>query len=261
MSMSVAIPWTVAHQALLSIFFGFSRQEYWSELTFPSAGCLPNPGIKPMPPALQILYHWASGEALVLYYMRFMILFTQIIHWKQTKNKTFLILGYSILKSTVVQNNSWFIGAGIVCTGKKSYWLEEGKEVKDDGAEGWSAIGDEGQAAVSLTPVFDGTGSSSLLDSILSTLLKKGSSDIWIVLYQLHHHCFYACFQTSWAWNKGAVLLYSTQYCTIKHTKAQSLGEDAHVRQCAPDTWTNLHDWTCKCMFASLKICNLKIHM
>ena len=50
--------------------------------------------------------------------------------------------------------------------------------MKDDGAEGLSAIGDEGQAAISLTPVFDGTDSSSLLDSILSTLLKKGSSDI-----------------------------------------------------------------------------------
>jgi len=31
----------------------FSRQKYWSELTFPSPGDLPNPGIKPMSPALQ----------------------------------------------------------------------------------------------------------------------------------------------------------------------------------------------------------------
>ena len=29
---------------------GFSRQEYWSGLTFPPLGDLPNPGIKPMPP-------------------------------------------------------------------------------------------------------------------------------------------------------------------------------------------------------------------
>ena len=41
----------------------------------------------------------------------------------------------------------------------------------DGRAEGSSAIGDGGQAAVSLTPDTDGTGS--LLDSILSTLLKK----------------------------------------------------------------------------------------
>ena len=38
-------PWTVSHQASLSM--GFSRQEYWSRLLFPSPGDLPNPGIKP----------------------------------------------------------------------------------------------------------------------------------------------------------------------------------------------------------------------
>ena len=46
-------PWTVAHQAPLSM--GFSRQEYWSLLPFP--GALPNRGIKPGPPvapALQV---------------------------------------------------------------------------------------------------------------------------------------------------------------------------------------------------------------
>ena len=42
--------WTVAHQAPLSI--GFSRQEYWSGLPFPSPGDLPDPGIKPRSPAL-----------------------------------------------------------------------------------------------------------------------------------------------------------------------------------------------------------------
>ena len=38
------------HQAPLSI--GFTRQEYWSGLPFPSPGDLPDPGIKPMSPAL-----------------------------------------------------------------------------------------------------------------------------------------------------------------------------------------------------------------
>ena len=46
-----ATPWTVAHQALLSM--GFSRQEYWSELPCCSPRDLPNPGIKPRSPALQ----------------------------------------------------------------------------------------------------------------------------------------------------------------------------------------------------------------
>ena len=36
--------WTVAHQPPLSM--GFSRQEYWSGLLFPSLGNLPDPGIK-----------------------------------------------------------------------------------------------------------------------------------------------------------------------------------------------------------------------
>ena len=40
-----ATPWTIARQAPLSM--GFSRQEYWSRLPFPSPGDLPNAGIEP----------------------------------------------------------------------------------------------------------------------------------------------------------------------------------------------------------------------
>ena len=43
--------WTVAHQAPLSM--GFSRQEYWSGLPFPSPGDLPDPGIESRSPTLQ----------------------------------------------------------------------------------------------------------------------------------------------------------------------------------------------------------------
>ena len=46
-----ATPWTVTYQAPPSM--GFSRQEYWSGLPFPSPGDLPNPGIEPGSPALQ----------------------------------------------------------------------------------------------------------------------------------------------------------------------------------------------------------------
>ena len=46
-----ATPWTIAYQGPLSM--GFSRQEYWSGLPFPSPGDLPNPGIEPRSPALQ----------------------------------------------------------------------------------------------------------------------------------------------------------------------------------------------------------------
>ena len=47
------IPWSVAHQA--SLFMGFSRQEYWSGLSCPFPGDLPDPQIEPaslMSPAL-----------------------------------------------------------------------------------------------------------------------------------------------------------------------------------------------------------------
>ena len=45
-------PVGVAHQAPLST--GFSRQEYWSGLPFPSLGYLPNPGIEPGSPVSQV---------------------------------------------------------------------------------------------------------------------------------------------------------------------------------------------------------------
>ena len=61
-----ATPWTVAYQAPPSM--GFSRQEYWSGLPFPSPGDLPNPGIKPRSPALQAdaLPREPPGKTLLL---------------------------------------------------------------------------------------------------------------------------------------------------------------------------------------------------
>ena len=53
MADSFATPWTVAYQAPL--FMGFPRQEYWSRLSFRSPGDLPDPRIKPGPPALQVV--------------------------------------------------------------------------------------------------------------------------------------------------------------------------------------------------------------
>ena len=48
-SNSFATPWTVAHQAPLSM--EFSRQEDWRGLSFPSPGDLSNPGTEPASPA------------------------------------------------------------------------------------------------------------------------------------------------------------------------------------------------------------------
>ena len=48
---TLATPWTVAHQATLSM--GFPRQEYWCELSFPPLGDLPNAGTTSKFPALR----------------------------------------------------------------------------------------------------------------------------------------------------------------------------------------------------------------
>jgi len=66
-------PWTVAHQAPLSM--GFSRQEQWIGLLFPPAGNLPDPGIKPtslMSPALSGGFFTTSAtwEAPTFYWSR-----------------------------------------------------------------------------------------------------------------------------------------------------------------------------------------------
>ena len=51
--LTLAISWTVVHQAPLSM--GFFRQEHWSGLPFPSPGDLPHPGVESMSPTLQMV--------------------------------------------------------------------------------------------------------------------------------------------------------------------------------------------------------------
>ena len=60
-----ATPWTVAHQAPPSM--GFSRQEYWSGLPFPSPRDRPDPGIEPRSPSLQAdpLPYEPPGKVLI----------------------------------------------------------------------------------------------------------------------------------------------------------------------------------------------------
>ena len=77
------------------------------------------------------------------------------------------------MKSAVVQYNSWNPAAGIQQTGKKSYWLEKGEDVRDEEEM-------EGKLQFYSRPNDDGTSSGSLLNSILSTFLKKQASDIWV---------------------------------------------------------------------------------
>ena len=64
--------WTVTYQAPPSM--GFSRQEYWSGLPFPSPGNLPDPGIEPGSPALQAVSLTSEPP-------RFLSKFQRIIDW------------------------------------------------------------------------------------------------------------------------------------------------------------------------------------
>ena len=68
-------PQTIAHQAPLSI--GSSRPEYWSGLPFPSPGDLPDPGIKPVSPALAggFLTTAPPGKPIFIPYVVFFSLF------------------------------------------------------------------------------------------------------------------------------------------------------------------------------------------
>ena len=60
MSNSFATPWTIAHQASLSL--GFPREEYWSGLLFPSPGDLPDPESKPVCPESKFFTIEPSGS-------------------------------------------------------------------------------------------------------------------------------------------------------------------------------------------------------
>jgi len=89
-----ALPWTVACQAPLSM--GFSRQEYWSGLPFPSPEDLPDPEIKPtssMSPVLQTdslpLHH--VGSPLYVFLPQF-----KFFHKKRFKKNTDKQQGFTV---------------------------------------------------------------------------------------------------------------------------------------------------------------------
>ena len=67
--------WTVACQAPLSL--GFSREEYWSGLLFPSPGDLPDPGIEPASPAFQADSLPAELTAKPILYIVVCVFYTQ----------------------------------------------------------------------------------------------------------------------------------------------------------------------------------------
>ena len=71
--------WTVAHQLPPSM--GFSSQEYWSGLPFPSPGDLPEPGIEPRSPALRADGLTSEPPRKPILYVGWFNCKTQTKHW------------------------------------------------------------------------------------------------------------------------------------------------------------------------------------
>ena len=87
---------TVAHQAPLSM--GFFRQECWSRLAFHPPGDFPNPGIKPLSPALQVdslLLSHQGGKGLV--FLQFKVQSSCIVQPNEADPSRFAVVYGSML--------------------------------------------------------------------------------------------------------------------------------------------------------------------
>ena len=89
---SLATPWTIARQVPLSM--GFSRQEYWSGLLFPSPGNLPNPGIESSSPAPQ-------ADSLLIELQQFSVTMLNDIVWYTCNLPEELILSVLTTKTVI----------------------------------------------------------------------------------------------------------------------------------------------------------------
>ena len=83
---SFVTPWTVAHQASLSI--GFLREEYWSGLPISSPGDLPDPGIEPRSPALAAIFFTTEspGKPELLLFFKFF----KNVNWRLITLQTYI---------------------------------------------------------------------------------------------------------------------------------------------------------------------------
>ena len=105
---TLVTPWTVTCQAPLSM--GFSRQEYWSGLPFPSPGDLPDPGIEPRSPALQANFLPTELQGKPIRYFKENRLFWSIFRFivKQCgKFRQFPLITYSELILCLPPSTSW----------------------------------------------------------------------------------------------------------------------------------------------------------
>ena len=110
--------WSIAHQSLLSIIF--SRQEYWSRLSCPPPGDLPDTGIEPR---LSYLLHW-QVRSLPQRHPKNVKLFRREIFF-------FKIYFRCIFVGIIITKTRWFINNRNVCltvleTGSLKSWCQHG---------------------------------------------------------------------------------------------------------------------------------------
>ena len=101
-----ATPWSVAHQAPLSM--GFPRQEYWSRLPFPSPGNLPSTRIELRSPALQADSLLSEPPAKPSYIRAKVILFGSYTLNQFCNNHWYRI--YPLSGTGVTQKGRWTYG-------------------------------------------------------------------------------------------------------------------------------------------------------
>ena len=106
MSDSFVIPWTLAHQAPLSL--GFSWQEYWNGLPFPPPGHLPGPGIE-----YESLYllHWQVDSLPSCHlgspYALLVSLYFKYLNEERALYGTTAVIGFLLLSWATDAFGSW----------------------------------------------------------------------------------------------------------------------------------------------------------
>ena len=129
--LTLVTPWTVARQAPLST--GFSRQEYWSGLPFPSPGDLPDPGIEPRSSALQAdslpTELWGKPDLCIdPLYRRVQLIYTSLwLIGKFSSLSTICLPGWQVLARPLLVRN---ITVCLLHWGSSScsWWWRAGKE-------------------------------------------------------------------------------------------------------------------------------------
>ena len=105
--------WTVVHQAPLSM--GFSRQEYWSGLPYPSPGDLPDPRIEPMIAVSPVFRagslpadHLGSSEVYINSNLLFFYRTSQVLHYNNNCCDCLTILPEAVFWVMFCFNSQYF---------------------------------------------------------------------------------------------------------------------------------------------------------